>query len=107
MAKEAGVSEANEVLVQYRVRPDQVAEQEAAVKDWLAAVRALADPEIRYTVYRGDDGVTFVHHVRTGSEAGQERLTSLPEFKPFGEGTRARADGELSFTRMTLLESSA
>ena len=101
------MAEATEVLVQYRTRPDQVAEQEAAVRTWVEAVRKQADPEVRYTVYRGDDGVTFVHHARIESAAAQERLTALPEFKPFNEGTRARADGELSFTRMALFESSA
>ena len=48
-----------DLLIQYRVRADKVAEQEAAIREFVAAVKAQADPGYRYTVYRKEDGVSL------------------------------------------------
>ncbi|MCI0526183.1 MAG: hypothetical protein L0Y56_01835 [Nitrospira sp.] len=51
------------VLVQYQIRLGKVGEQEVAVRDWVKSIQALNDPEIRYSVYKAEDGVSFVHYV--------------------------------------------
>ena len=96
-----------DLLIQYRVRADKVAEQEAAIREFVAAVKAQADPGYRYTVYRKEDGVSFVHHAWMADEAAKQRFQGQPHFKPFAEGLKARAEEGPSVTSLDRLASSA
>ena len=69
-------------LIQYRVGADKVAEQEVAIREFVAAVKAQADPGYRYTVSRKQDGVSFVHYTWIADEAANQRFRGQPHFKP-------------------------
>ncbi len=81
-----------EFLIQYRVRPDKVEEQEAAIREFIGFIRADADPGVSYSVFKCEDGVSFVHRPSLADDEAQQRLQSRPYFKPFGEGLKERCE---------------
>ncbi|MDA0261693.1 MAG: hypothetical protein O3A21_05790 [Proteobacteria bacterium] len=93
-------------LIEYRVPADKVAEQEAAVRDFISAVKASNDPAYRYTSFRKPDGVSFVHHAWMADEAAQHRFQALPEFKPFADGLKARAEQGPEASKLKLVATS-
>ena len=93
-------------LIEYRVPADKVAEQEAAVRDFIAAVKASNDAGYRYTSFKKPDGVSFVHHAWMADEEAQKRFQSLPEFKPFADGLKARAEHGPEASKLHLVASS-
>ena len=94
-------------LIQYRVPADKVADQEAAIGEFIGAMKQQPDPGYRYTVYRKEDGVSFVHHAWMADEAAQQRFQAQPHFKPFAEGLKGRAEGGPSVTRLDRFASTA
>jgi hypothetical protein len=80
------------VMVRYRVKPDQAQANEAlvrAVYDELAEVR----PEgLRYTTYKLEDGVSFVHIAATDTADGHNPLPDVAAFRKFVEGIGDRCD---------------
>ena len=94
------------ILVQYTAQGDKVGEQEAAIREWVGSIKALNDPEVRYSVYKAEDGVSFIHHIQLASSEAGSRLSALPLFGPFGEGTRARSENGLKVTKLSLVTSS-
>ena len=60
-----------EFLIEYRVPNEKVAEQEAAVRAFIAAVKASNDSGYRYASYKRPDGVSFVHHAWMEDEDAQ------------------------------------
>ena len=87
-------------LIQYRVFPDKVTEQEAAIREFVAGIKADADPEARYDVYKKEDGVSFVHHAWVANEDALKRLQAAPHFKAFSEGVRTRCEEGPTVTKL-------
>lgn len=79
-------------IIEYKVAADKVAEQEQAVREFIDVIKAENDPGYRYTSFKREDGVSFVHHAWMADEAARERFQSLPQFKTFAEGLKARAE---------------
>jgi hypothetical protein len=79
-------------LVRYKVKPEQVAENERLVRDVYAALAREKPPGLHYATFRFDDGVSFAHIVSYDSDADNQSLTSLPAFKAFTAGVRQRCD---------------
>ncbi len=75
---------ASTVLVQYTIKGDKVAEQESAIREWVGSIQALNDPEVEYSVYKAEDGASFVHHIQMANGEVGSRLQALPLFGPFG-----------------------
>jgi hypothetical protein len=96
-----------EFLIEYRVPDDKVAEQETAIRDFVAAVKASNDPGYRYASYKKPDGVSFVHHAWMLDEAAQQRFQGLPEFKGFADGLKARAEEGPTASRLELVATSS
>ena len=96
-----------DLLIKYRVSADKVSEQEAATREFIAALKAEADRGYRYTSYRQTDGVAFVHHAWMKDDAAQARFQSWPQFKPFAEGLKGRCEGGPTATRIDVVASSA
>ncbi len=92
--------------IEYRVKADQLEAQLAAIGDFIGAIRGDADPEVRYTVYRLEDGVTFRHHAWMASEEAFARFRARPQFKPFGEGLQSRCDEGPNVTKLAMHASS-
>jgi len=74
-------------LIQYRVKPEKMAENEALVRAVFAELREQHVQEVRYMVLRMDDG-TFTHLV--AADGPTTPLTSLPAFQRFQSGVRDR-----------------
>lgn len=91
-------------LIQYKVKPELVAEQEAAVRKFVDAVKAVGDPEAEYASFRTDD-VSFVHVARFASEEAVKRFQAHPHFEAFSKGIRERAAEGPNATKLTLVAS--
>ena len=91
-----------EFLIEYRVPNEKVAEQEAAVRAFIAAVKASNDSGYRYASYKRPDGVSFVHHAWMEDEDAQKRFQALPEFKGFADGLKSRAEEGPTVSRLDL-----
>ena len=94
-----------EFLIEYRVPDEKVAEQEAAVRVFIAAVKASNDSGYRYASYKRPDGVSFVHHAWMEDENAQKRFQALPEFKGFADGLKSRAEEGPTVSRLDLVAS--
>ena len=78
------------VIVRYRTRPDTADENARLVEGVYAALAELQPADFRYTTYRLEDGVTFVHVAHHGEDANP--LPSLPAFAAFQRELRERCD---------------
>jgi len=105
-AKRIFREEVLDFLIEYRVPADKVAEQEVAVRDFISAVKASNDAGYRYTSFKKPDGVSFVYHAWMVDEEAQKRFQSLPEFKPFAEGLKARAEQGPEASKLDLVTTS-
>jgi hypothetical protein len=78
------------VIVRYRVRPDAAAENERLIAAVFAQLQERKPVGLRYTSFKLDDGVSFVHVASVDSAGGDDPLTSLPAFKAFTAGVKDR-----------------
>ena len=78
------------VIVRYRTRPDAAEENARLVEGVYAALAERRPADFRYTTYRLQDGVTFVHVARHGD--GANPLPDLPEFAEFQRELLGRCD---------------
>jgi len=77
------------IMVRYKTSSKENADTNAAlVRAVFEELHARAPGGIRYTSYRADDGVSFVH-VAT-HEGPAEALTGLPAFKEFQREIKSR-----------------
>jgi hypothetical protein len=76
------------VVVRYRTRPESADENARLVKEVYAALAELAPADFRYTTYRLDDQVSFVHVAEYGGS--DNPLAGLPAFAEFQRDIAAR-----------------
>ena len=81
---------AMESLFEYRVPDEKVAEQEAAIHAFVAAVKRSNDIGYCYVSCKRPDGITFVHFAWMEDEDALERFHALPEYTEFADGLEAR-----------------
>jgi hypothetical protein len=81
----------NRVVVQYKVKPDQVEQNEKLVRAVYAELADRQPDSLRYATVRLDDGVTFVH-IAEHDGAGPNPLTELPAFAEFQREIAERCD---------------
>jgi len=79
-------------VIRYKVRADQVAENEAAVRRVFDQLEREQPSGLRYGTFKGDDGQTFVHFVITDTEDGSSPVTKLDSFKAFSSSVRGRCE---------------
>ncbi len=82
-------------LIQYKVKPDLVDAQLAAIKTFTDAIRAEGDAGQRYAAYREEDGVSFTHHAWMADE------------ETFAEGKKQRWEGPPKVTKLAQFATSA
>ena len=78
------------VMVRYRIKPDDVAENERLVRDVYAELADRQPEGFRYATFKLDDGVSFVH--LAVQEAADNPLSGVQAFQRFQENIRARCD---------------
>lgn len=88
----------HQVMVRYKVKPDRVAENEALVRAVYEELSRTAPDGFRYSTYRLEDGVTFVHVAQ--SEQEPPALVRLEAFKRFTEHIGERVDEAPVVTRI-------
>ncbi|MEE9611523.1 MAG: antibiotic biosynthesis monooxygenase [Desulfatiglandales bacterium] len=72
-------------LIEYQAHQDSVDKIISAAKEFVAAIAADNDPDVRYRSSRKNDGVSFVHIAEFTDDAAKERLQSTAHFKKFSE----------------------
>ncbi len=88
-------------MVQYRVKADRVAENEALLAKVFEATAKQKPAGIRYASFKLEDGVTFVALVQLDEaiHTGTNPLLEMPEFKEFQAGIADRCD-EMPVTKV-------
>ena len=77
-------------MIRYTLKPDRVAENERLSRTVFDALRRQRPAGLHYATFRLGDGVSFMHVVSYDDGASTDVLTSMPEFKAFTEGIKAR-----------------
>jgi hypothetical protein len=77
------------IVVRYRTKPAAADENERLIAAVFAALAASRPADLRYTAYRLEDGVSFVH---VASGAGRAALGDLPAFQEFQRDIGARVE---------------
>jgi hypothetical protein len=89
-----------QVMVRYKVKPDQVERNEALVRAVYDELRASAPAGFRYSTFKLDDGVSFVHIA-----LGSSPLSELGAFREFQDGIAERCDEPPVVTEVILVGS--
>jgi hypothetical protein len=79
-----------QVLVQYTVKPDRVAENEAAIRAVFEELHRKAPPGLQYAAVKLADGVSFAHIATVELVDGKNPLTEMPAFQAFAAGVKDR-----------------
>ena len=82
----------NRVVVQYRVKPAMVEENERLVKEVYRQLHENKPTGFRYATYKMPDGVTFMHVAVSEAADGSSPLSALPAFKNFQAAIKDRCD---------------
>jgi hypothetical protein len=78
-----------QVMVQYKVKADRVAENEKLVRAVYEELAAAAPDGLQYATFKLPDGVTFVH---VAQHADENPLRSIAAFQRFQDEIRDRCD---------------
>ncbi|MDB4957091.1 MAG: hypothetical protein JWO36_4660 [Myxococcales bacterium] len=78
------------ILVQYRVKPDQAADNVALIEAVFAQLAREAPSGLRYASFRLGDGVSFVHIASVEGPANP--LTALAAFQAFTARIKDRCE---------------
>jgi hypothetical protein len=79
-----------QVMVRYRVKPDQAETNEELVRAVYDELHRTQPAGLRYATFRMPDGVTFVHLAEHPDT--RNPLAELAAFAKFQEGIRSRCD---------------
>ena len=88
------------VMIRYRVKPDQVEENEMLVRAVYDALRETSPDGFKYVTFKLADGVSFMHVSSTEAPDGQTPLPDLPAFQRFLQGIPERCDEQPVVTEL-------
>jgi hypothetical protein len=80
------------VMVQYKVKADRAAENEAYVRKVFEELEQTTPDGIRYATFKQADGVSFVHIASIETEDGDNPLGESPAFKAFQAEIKDRCE---------------
>lgn len=80
------------VIVRYKVKRDQVAENERLVRAVYDELHQTRPEGLRYATFQLEDGQSFVHLASTETESGQNPLSEVEAFKRFQEDIADRCE---------------
>jgi hypothetical protein len=81
-----------QVMVRYKVKPEQAERNEALVREVYKELRQTAPEGLHYATFVLEDGVSFVHISSSETEAGRNPLTDVAAFRAFQAGIGERCD---------------
>ena len=73
----------NGVKVQYTVKQEYVEINKANIRQVMADLKEINNPDIQYSAFLLDDGQTFVHFVMRANDEAQKTVSELPSFQEF------------------------
>jgi hypothetical protein len=79
-------------IVRYKVKPGRAQENQDLIKKVFAELKQEAPAGVSYAVFKGLDGVTFVHIVSIAEGKVESPISRLTAFKAFQAGIRDRCD---------------
>src|SRR4051812_9591099 len=79
-------------MVRYTLRPEEAARNEELLRALFAELDEVKPAGLRYTAFKLDDGVTFVHLISHERTEGHIPLPQIQALKAFHEGLRDRCD---------------
>jgi len=80
------------VMVRYRVRAAQAAENERYIAAVFAELEREKPGGLRYASFKLADGVSFIHIASIDTPDGKNPLVALPSFKAFSAGITDRCE---------------
>jgi hypothetical protein len=80
------------IMVRYRVKADQAAENRRLIESVFAELNAAAPAGLRYASFVLPDGVSFVHVASVETSDGTNPLTNTAAFKAFQAGIKDRCE---------------
>ncbi len=89
-------------LVRYTAKPGRAAENEALTRAVFAELRGQTPGEVAYAVFKGRDGVSFVHLFVNLAADDSDAVTELPAFKKFQAGIAERCEAKPEVIRLAL-----
>jgi hypothetical protein len=81
-----------QVMVRYKVKPDQAAKNEELVRRVYEELRQTAPDGIHYATFVLEDGVSFVHVASNVAEDGQNPLMEVAAFRAFQQDINERCE---------------
>jgi len=90
-------------IVRYKVKPDQVAQNESLSKAVFDRLRRDNPAGMAYSLFKEADGKGFVHVFMNLSEDSSDLLTETPEFKAFSAGGPERWETPPDVTRLSVV----
>ena len=93
----------NARMIRYTTKPGSADENQRLVEGVLAELAEKSPEGVHYAVFRGDDGVSFVHLLV--SEGDDDTLTSLEAFATFQHAIAERWEESPTVTQMSLVGS--
>jgi len=81
-----------QIIVRYKVKPDYAEENKNLIKAVFAELTKTRPAGIRYSSYKLEDGLTFVHHAVVSTADGTNPLPRLEAFKSFTRNIKERCD---------------
>ena len=91
--------------VQYTVREGFAEENKRNIAAVMSELRALANKDVRYTVYVHEDGRTFMHFVHQNTVEAEQFPTSLASFRHFQAQLRPNLEVPPKPERFALVDS--
>jgi hypothetical protein len=79
-------------IVRYRVKQGRAEENQGLIGKVFEELRQKAPAGVSYSVFKGLDGVSFVHIVSMDGKAGDSPISQLAAFKAFQAGIRDRVE---------------
>jgi hypothetical protein len=81
-----------QVIVRYKVKPEQAARNEELVRRVYEELQQTAPEGIHYATFVLEDGVSFVHVASNEAEDGQNPLMEVAAFRAFQQDIDERCE---------------
>lgn len=88
------------ILVQYRVKADRAAENEAFIGRVFEQLQRDKPAGLRYASFKAADGVSFTHLAIVETDDGRNPLLALEAFRRFVSDIRERCDAAPQTTEL-------
>ena len=79
-------------IVRYKAKPERAQENQDLIKKVFEELHQKAPAGVSYAVFKGLDGVSFMHIVSVDTKTGDNPIPQLSAFKAFQAGIRERCE---------------